>query len=282
MEGQHFTSVFADGAKHLSDAKPTDISLFQMGYPLCPPPFQDIDKFADALSRSPKIESIRLIGVSFTDKETAILQGVLQSHPGIRHITLSTCSFGSNNGRFISTILVRNAHVRTMVCHCIAVGNAGAQTVAAALHFTNVQTLVLRRCGLGPDGVRALADAMASNGTIMHFGLQENALKEGVLALHDMLWKNTTLRALDLTDVQMTTSALVDKLLAGLLHNSTLQTLAISQNRIVPDVLVAFGKGLGTHPSLTTIFYTGPEDSGQLLADVLKINPKITVVKCAE
>ena len=113
------------------------------------------------------------------------------------------------------------------------VGDDGAARIAQLIadkDGPHLKTLYLAGNNFGPDGITALADALADDTDAEGLWLKRNPLgPDGGAALGGMLARNRRLRTLDLVNTGLFDSG-VEALMLGLSENSSLRTLYLDAN----------------------------------------------------
>lgn len=117
-------------------------------------------------------------------------------------------------------------------------GDEGARTVADALATDGhgLHTVYLGCNRIAADGASALADALTGDGTVRALWLKRNPVGDaGVRALAAMLRRNTTLRTLDLVNTELSAKGL-DALLSVLVERPRpVERLFLGGNGLGPD-----------------------------------------------
>jgi len=146
-------------------------------------------------------------------------------------------------------------------------------------------TLDIQANNIGPEGAKALANALKTNTTLTTLDIQANNIgPEGAKALADALKTNTILTTLKLWSNNIGPEGA--KALANALKtNTTLTTLDLSRNNIGQEGANALADALRDNTTLTTLDINGNNigyEGANALADALENNYIVTDILIAD
>ncbi|KAM6075508.1 PREDICTED: leucine-rich repeat-containing protein 74 [Chlamydotis macqueenii] len=140
----------------------------------------------------------------------------------------------------------------------------------------------LNHHGLGPKGVKAIAIALVSNGTITHLELEDNCiLAEGAIDIAEMLRENSSLQELNISNNHLDTAG-AEAIASLLLDNmSYLHTLQLSGNNFGEETAPYFAEALMGNYKVKELDLSHNEFSekgGQLLGQMLARNTTLEIL----
>ena len=215
-----------------------------------------------------------------------VLAAALEANATLTSISMQRNGLGRKGGRALGEALSNNSSVTHLDLSLNDIGPQGGLAFAEALRTPGgrLASLVMVRCGLGPDGGRALGAALEVNTSLTRLDVTQNDLgTSGGIAFGAALATNTTLSSLTFTfnRIGFGLERSVGALAQSLRSNSSLERLCLAQNelgalggRILGDALeanrglrhlslarnelgdeggAAVAKAIGSHPSLTSL-----------------------------
>ncbi|NXW39981.1 LR74A protein, partial [Nyctiprogne leucopyga] len=140
----------------------------------------------------------------------------------------------------------------------------------------------LNHHGLGPKGVKAIAIALVSNGTVTHLELEDNCiLAEGAICLAEMLRENSSLQELNISNNHLDTAG-AEAIASLLLDNmSYLHAIQLSGNNFGEETAPYFAEALMGNYQVKELDLSHNEFSekgGQLLGQMLASNTTLEIL----
>ncbi|MFD6225941.1 gala protein [Streptomyces sp. NPDC060232] len=163
-----------------------------------------------------------------------------------------------------------SAHATHLLLGTNAIGDTGAATLAEALTADGhgLHTLYLGCNRIGPDGVGALAGALAEDNTVRALWLKRNPLfEDGARTLAALLRRNTALRTLDLVNTGIGADGVRLLLDALLEREQPLERLFLGGNGLGPDaapLLAALIRQAGVRELYVPANHLGDEGAAAL------------------
>jgi Ran GTPase-activating protein (RanGAP) involved in mRNA processing and transport len=157
-------------------------------------------------------------------------------YKGLFSVNLCVCSLSDTGIRFLMQSLCRSLDPQSEITGhldmCIRHNNiteVGASYIAEALRTTRaLRKLNLSVNPVGDKGLQYIAEALTTNTTLTKLRLSRSGLRiteESGPALTEMLQRNKTLRALDLSENEAISDNAASFIMEGLKKNTTLKTL---------------------------------------------------------
>lgn len=150
---------------------------------------------AEFLANSRNLARISLTGNKIEpDAAKAIAEAIMMNR-SIRALHMGHCNLGPTSIQLLLDAIKTNRHIEFLSMSGNNIGSEGALVVCDLIRTASIRGLWLSTHDFGPDGIKAVMDAMAENQTIRKFMVtfQDDA---SASALVPMLDKNTTIRYL--------------------------------------------------------------------------------------
>ena len=249
---------------------------------------------ADALHHNSTLQSLNLGGNSIGDEGAVALADALHHNSTLQSLILSANSIGDEGAVALADALHHNSTLQLLSLNYNSIGDEGAVAlVEALLENQSLQSLyVYGNDGIGDRATGEFVEALTQNSSINKVGLpgrcKEYATKcpnyhqiqtklsfnEGAVALADALQHNSTLQSLDLSNKGIDVEKAV-ALADSLQHNSTLQSLDLRNNSIGDKGTVVLADALHYNSVLQSLYLSNNSigDEGAVaLAEALHQN----------
>ena len=228
---------------------------------------------AGALHHNSTLQSLVLYSNNIGDDGTVALADVLHHNSTLQTLNLTSNSIGDDGAVALADALHHNSALQSLVLSNNMITDDGAVALAEALlENQSLQSLyVYGNDGIGDRATGEFVEALTQNSSINKVGLpgrcKEYAIKcpnyyqihtklsfiEGAVALADSLQHNSTLQSLDLSNKGIDVEKAV-ALADSLQHNSTLQSLDLSNNSIGDKGAVVLADALHHNSVLQSLY----------------------------
>ncbi|CAF3682167.1 unnamed protein product [Rotaria sp. Silwood1] len=197
---------------------------------------------AQMLRTNHYLQTLDLLNTGLLDEGCKILFDAFKVNRTLKHLYLDTNGLTVKSGRIIRLHFEENDNqLESLYLSCNAFGDGGTSEIAVGLkHDQHLKRLGLASNCIGPDGVRALVDALIAHpslqqlnlgfmkATILLGGLDNVIGDEGAGEVSRLIRSNEYIRSIDLTFNGISQRGLM-KLRDALRENRTLTTLKVLQ-----------------------------------------------------
>ena len=183
------------------------------------------------------VKELRLYNTGIGEPDCEALCELLRSSHSLQHLHIYQNNLSSESVASIITRLSHNSSLTDLDISNSHFSMANVNILASVLKDHSKCTLTklyLQDCYINGEGAVKLAAALYKNTTLRNLDLSNNPIGErvkGVTAVAEMLLENKTLRELNLQDCHITSEGAVE-LAAALCKNSTLKYLDLDHNPI--------------------------------------------------
>ncbi|XP_077204568.1 leucine-rich repeat-containing protein 34 isoform X2 [Paroedura picta] len=236
------------------------------------------ESIAKALHRNETLTHLRMTGNKVDNKGGMFFAAMLQINATLRKLDLGDCDLGTQSLIALATVLNHNESIKAInLNRPILYSEEEESTVHIALMLRANSTLIeLHLCKheMKNFGVERLCDALYENRSLRYLDLSCNKItRDGVRFLGKLLKLNNTLEILDLNfnRIEDDGAFYLSEALAS--HNRTLQALAVTNNSITGQGLVALAEAMKTNQVLSYIYIWGnkiDESACVAFADLLE------------
>ncbi|XP_042312466.1 leucine-rich repeat-containing protein 34 isoform X2 [Sceloporus undulatus] len=217
---------------------------------------------AKALHRNETLLYLRMTGNKIDNKGGMYFAAMMQVNNTIQKLDFGDCDLGTQSLIALATVLNHNESIKAInLNRPILYSQEEETTVHIALMLNVNSTLVeLHLCKheMKNFGVERLCDALYANTTLRYLDLSCNKItRDGVRFLGQLLERNNTLEILDLNFNRIENDGAFYLSEALTTHNRTLQALAVTNNSITGEGLVALSESMKINPVLSYIYIWG-------------------------
>ncbi|KAF7242609.1 Leucine-rich repeat-containing protein 34 [Varanus komodoensis] len=217
---------------------------------------------AKALHRNETLLHLRMTGNKIDNKGGMYFAAMMQVNNTLQKLDFGDCDLGTQSLIALATVLNHNESIRAInLNRPILYSEEEETTVHIALMLKINSVLVeLHLCkhGMKNFGVERLCDALYENATLRYLDLSCNKIsRDGVQFLGQMLKRNNTLEILDLNFNRIEDDGAFYLSEALTKHNRTLQALAVTNNSITGQGLVALSESMRINLVLSYIYIWG-------------------------
>lgn len=159
----------------------------------------------------------------------------------------------------------------------------GAEVLKLIQVNATITYLSFADCGLGPNDVKGIAEAVKANRVLKNLSLYANEFgTEGCKAFGELFAVNNVLKEIDISDCKIDSEG-IQLICEGLKKNSVINTLFLDRNPCFeePEAISTFAEYLKTNRSLTHVFLADTMmdlDGLHVLCQSLKYNCTVAVL----
>ncbi|KAL8187994.1 UNVERIFIED_CONTAM: Leucine-rich repeat-containing protein 34 [Gekko kuhli] len=217
---------------------------------------------AKALHRNETLTHLRMTGNKIDNKGGMYFAAMLQINATLQKLDLGDCDLRTQSLIALATVLNHNVSIKAInLNRPILYSEEEESTVHIALMLRANSTLVeLHLCKheMKNFGIERLCDALYENCSLRYLDLSCNKItRDGVSFLGKLLKLNNTLEILDLNFNRIEDDGAFYLSEALALQNRTLQALAVTNNNITGQGLVALAEAMKTNQVLSYIYIWG-------------------------
>ena len=193
---------------------------------------------AGALKDNENVGRLNLPGNGIGDEGLAALADMFSSNKMCGAVVLGDNEFGAEGMTAFGEAFAASEVIEMLRLNNIGAEAAGAFAEAGLAGNTGCYELCLADCGMGPDAMGKVAEALKANKAVVELDLSGNGDcgDEGALALAAMLGENATIESLDLTGCGIGNDG-ATALIEAFKASSTLSSLTMDDNAADDDVM---------------------------------------------
>ena len=231
-----------------------------------------IQALCEALTKNSSLTSLNLKYNKARGAVEALAQ-LLQTNSTLMTLDLRSTGLNSSEVSLVATALVENTSLTELVLDSNNINNTGMEALAMLLKKNaTLQTLSLRNCNnFTTQGLSALAKAVEVNSTLSTLACNIDAQQVHLLA--EALQHNRGLTSLNFSADSSTVRVVGDEgaeaLAAILAHNTTLQTLSLSENGVGDNGGIALANALHRNRTITHLDITGVAEGNQKVTQTI-------------
>lgn len=220
--------------------------------------------FETVLPPYPYLRVLQFHHSELGDDSVLALTGFLRSYKpapelnpfAVETLELPGCAIGSRGAGYLGRVLSENRTITQLVLDFNPLGDAGAKAIADGLRWNGTLShLSMQYCDIGAAGAGSVATGVVKGSNVTALSLRGNPLgAEGVKSIGQALGVGMRLSTLDLADTDFgASSEAVEVLCEGLETSSSLTTVNIDLNTLVPTAPQAVLTALRKNPSLVDV-----------------------------